>query len=54
MCYLSEEVLINTVNNQTMTLHINPSLLEEEYEELSQEELVDYLRDLAHKVRARS
>lgn len=54
MCYLSDEVLINTVNNQALSLHINPSLLEEEYEDLSSEELVDYLRDLAPHVRARS
>lgn len=54
MCYLSDEVLINTVNNQALSLRINPSLLEEEYEEMSSEELVEYLRDLAPYVRVRS
>lgn len=54
MSYLTEEVLINTVNNQALSLHINFSFLEDEYEELSSKELVDYLRELAHKMRVRS
>ena len=46
MCYLSDEVLINTVNNQVLSLNINPSFLEEEYEELSPKDMADYLNDL--------
>lgn len=47
MCVLADEVLINTPNNHAMALNIDTSYLYETYEELSNQEMIVYLREIA-------
>ena len=47
MGQLHAEVLVGTPFNGVLALDIKSSYLEDTYEELSQQELVEYLRELA-------